>query len=190
MSVAKKQKTSTTDDDDVVWPDWDGGLLFPLQVGRLLDKPLLQALGTVCAKLYDPALYAAWTPKDPTATDNTALEQAYVQSKPGGQYNEGGEYTTNGRYTNGTGALVKGIQIFNKDTTQQVVGGKPEGTPSLADFGKVVGGFTDFHGSDQAAIPPFAALIVEPVDAEVRASPIDSPARRPAPHPRLPALAG
>ena len=177
MSAAKKQKTAAA--DDVVWPDFD--VVWPN-----IDRPLLQALATICAKLYDPALFAAWTPEDPTATDNTALEQAYVQSKPGGQYREGGEYTTNGRYTNGTGALVEGIQIFNKDTTQ-VVGGK--GTPSLADYGEVIDGFTDFHGGDQAAIPPFAALIVKPVDAEVRASPIDSPARRPAPHPRLPALA-
>lgn len=166
---AKKQKTETS----TVWPDFDKGLPFPGQVGPLLDKPLLQALATVCAKLYDPALYAAWTPEDPTATKG--LDQAYVQSKPGGQYREGGEYTKNeGKnvYTNGTEALVEGIQIFNKDTTQERGGKDYGGTPSLADYGKATHGFTDFHGTDQAAIPPFAAVVVEPHnDSEVRGTP-------------------
>ena len=164
----KEHKTST--ETSTVWPDFD-------EV-RPLDKPLLQALATVCAKLYDPALFAAWTPEDPTKPDNTALDQAYVQSKPGGQYREGGVYDpTSGLYTNGpkTQALVEGIQIFNKDTTQ-VNGTKVSGTPSLADYGKVIAGLTDFHGTDQAAIPPFAALIVKPNDEEVRGTPIESPA--------------
>ena len=101
-----------------------------------------------------------------------------MQSKPGGQYREGGVYDpTSGLYTNGpkTQALVEGIQIFNKDTTQ-VNGTKVSGTPSLADYGKVIAGLTDFHGTDQAAIPPFAALIVKPNDEEVRGTPIESPA--------------
>ena len=59
----KEHKTST--ETSTVWPDFDKV--------RPLDKPLLQALATVCAKLYDPALFAAWTPEDPTKPDNTAL---------------------------------------------------------------------------------------------------------------------
>ena len=48
MSAAKKQKT---DEENVVWPEIKG-----------VDKPLLSTLATVCAKLYDEALYAAWEP--------------------------------------------------------------------------------------------------------------------------------
>jgi len=154
----KEQKTETSTETSTVWPDFDNV--------RLLDKPLLQALATVCAKLYDPALFAAWTPEDPKQPDNTALDQAYVQSKPGGQYREGGEYTKNGGYTNGAEALVEGIQIFNKDTTQERGGKDYGGTPSLAEYGEAADGFTDFHGKDQAAIPPFAAVVVKPNDEE------------------------
>ena len=145
----KKQKTVT--DENVIWPTIKG-----------VDKPVLQALATVCAKLYDDALFAAWTPTDGKPIDDQ-LAQAYELSKPGGQYKLGGKYDTgkDGKpaYTNGTGDVVEGVEIFNNSTLDGTYG-----TASLASYGKVVGGFTDFHGKDQAAIPPFAALIVQPND--------------------------
>ena len=131
---------------------------LPTVDGRV-DGPLVQTLATVCRKLYDHSLQTVFKPVD--APVNDKLEQPYELVKAGGEYNEGGTYTANGVYTNGKGALVSGYDIFNKDTTQ-VVDGKTCGTASLASYGKVIDGFTDFHGEDQAAIPPFAALIVQP----------------------------
>ena len=150
---AKKQRTN----DIVVWPTIDG----VVKICDGVDKPILQTLATVCAKLYDEALFAVWKPVEskPTKEENKQLYQAYELSKHGGQYNEGGEYKQleGGKYEylNGDGALVSKYDIFNKVTKR---------TASLASYGKVVGGFTDFHGEDQAAIPPFAALIVQPND--------------------------
>jgi len=150
---AKKQKTNET----VVWPTIDG----VVKICDGVDKPILQTLATVCAKLYDEALFAVWKPVEskPTKEENKQLYQAYELSKHGGQYNEGGEYKQleGGKYEylNGDGALVSKYDIFNKVTKR---------TASLASYGKVVGGFTDFHGVDQAAIPPFAALVVQPND--------------------------
>ena len=130
-----------------------------------MDGPLVQTLATVCAKLYDHSLYTVFKPVEPvTDALKDKLEQPYELVKKGGQYKEGGNYTADGVYTNGEGAnraLVSGFEIFNKNTTQ-VVGGKSHGTASLASYGTVIDGFTDFHGEDQAAIPPFAALIVQP----------------------------
>ena len=192
MSAAKKPKTS------VAWPTIDG---VPTMDG--VDKPLVQTLATVCAKLYDEALYAAWKPKDGSAPDGK-LAQTYELFKAGGQYKLDGKYYTDkdGKvegYTNGTGDVVKGFDVFNHSTIQPV-DGKPYGTASLASYGKVVGGFTDFHGMDQATIPPFAALVVQPNadETEVGASypkppptlprlPAEScpPSAGPYPHPRL-----
>ena len=157
----KKQKT-----DNVVWPTIDG----VVKICDGVEKPILQTLATVCAKLYDEALFAAWTPADGKPIDDQ-LAQAYELSKPGGEYNPGGTYKQleedgkpNGKYEylNGDKALVFGYHVFNENTAH---------TASLASYGKVVGGFTDFHGMDQATIPPFAALVVQPNDeTEVRAS--------------------
>ena len=134
MSAAKKPKTS------VAWPTIDG---VPTMDG--VDKPLVQTLATVCSKLYDEVLHAAWKPKDVNK-----WAQPYELSKE--------------------------VGIFNKDTTQVIKGlgpvieglgpgyGTPYGTASLAQYGTVIDGITDFHGEDQAAIPPFAALIVQPKD--------------------------
>ena len=174
MSAAKKPKTS------VAWPTIDG---VPTMDG--VDKPLVQTLATVCSKLYDAALYAAWKPKDvekKPADVNNKLAQPYELSKEGGQYKEGGEYYTDKDkqyYTNGTGDVVEEVEIFNKDTTQ----GTSYGTPSLAQYGKVIDGITDFHGESQAAFPPFAALIVQPKDRE-EVSPLSS--RSPPSHPSPP----
>ena len=163
MSGAKKQKTSG------VWPTIDG---VPTMDG--LDKPLVQTLATVCSKLYDPALYAAWKPKPvnnkPVGVDNK-LAQAYELSKEGGQYKEGGEYTADGAYKNGTGDVVKGFDVFNHSTKTGEYG-----TESLAQYGTVIDGITDFHGESQAFFPPFAALIVQPNDKkEVQACSSRSP---------------
>ena len=132
---------------------------LPTVDGRV-DELLVRTLVTVCAKLYDPSLHTVFKPADGSEPDKK-LEQPYELVKKGGQYKEGGNYTADGVYTNGKGALVSGYDVFNKDTTQ-VVGGKSHGTASLASYGTVIDGFTDFHGEDQAAIPPFAALIVQP----------------------------
>jgi len=114
----------------------------------------------------------------------------YELVKKGGQYKEGGNYTADGGYIDGDGANVSGFEIFNKNTTQvvRVVRKRTPfvivvrdflfsfistyvtttryeqtcGSASLASYGTVIDGFTDFHGEDQAAIPPFAALIVQP----------------------------
>jgi len=164
----KKQKT-----DNVVWPTIDG----VVKICDGVEKPILQTLATVCAKLYDEALFAAWTPMTPTDGSDPVngfqaneLDQPYELSKPGGQYSpKGGTYYTGkdgkAAYTNGTGDVVEGVEIFNEDTTK-VIEGKPYGTQSLASYGKVVAGFTDFYGMDQAAIPPFAALVVQPNDEQ------------------------
>ena len=132
---------------------------LPTVSGRV-DGPLVQTLATVCGKLHDHSLYTVFKPAD-GSEPNKKLEQPYKLVKAGGEYKEGGNYTADGVYTNGKGALVSGYDVFNKDTTQ-VVGGKSHGTASLASYGTVIDGFTDFHGEDQAAIPPFAALIVQP----------------------------
>ena len=142
--AAKKAKTS------VAWPTIDG---VPTMEG--LDKPLVQTLATVVSKLYDEALYAAWKPADGEPIDDK-LAQLYELSKEGGQYNEGGEYTVDG-YTGGKGALVSGYDVFNHLT-------KAGEYESLAQYGTVIDGITDFHGESQAFFPPFAALIVQPKD--------------------------
>ena len=166
MSAAKKPKTS------VAWPTIDG---VPTMDG--VDKPLVQTLATVCAKLYYEALYAAWKPKDGSAPDGK-LAQTYELFKAGGQYKLDGKYYTDkdGKvegYTNGTGDAVKGFHVFNHST---LVDGTPYGSASLASYGKVIDGITDFHGESQAAFPPFAALIVQPNDeTEVRARSSRSP---------------
>ena len=165
--AAKKTKTS------VVWPTIDG---VPTMEG--LDKPLVQTLATVCAKLYDPALYAAWTPADGKPIDDK-LAQPYELSKEGGQYSpKGGTYHTGkdgkAAYTNGTGDVIKGSDVFNHLT-------KAGEYESLAQYGTVIDGITDFHRESQAFFPPFAALIVQPKDKkEVRARSSRSPPR---PHP-------
>ena len=154
--AAKKAKTS------VAWPTIDG---VPTMEG--LDKPLVQTLATVVSKLYDEALYAAWKPADGEPIDDK-LAQLYELSKEGGQYNEGGEYTVDG-YTGGKGALVSGYDVFNHLT-------KAGEYESLAQYGTVIDGITDFHGESQAFFPPFAALIVQPKDKkEVRARSSRSP---------------
>ena len=153
-------------------PRRDGALLpraMPTAMARVdlptvdgVDGPLVKTLATVCAKLYDHSLYTVFKPVEPVSGAlKDKLEQPYELVKRGGQYKEGGKYTADGNYIDGDGANVSGIEIFNKDTTQ-VVDGKTCGTASLASYGKVIDGFTDFHGEDQAAIPPFAALIVQP----------------------------
>ena len=102
------------------------------------DKPLVRTFATVCNKLYDEKLYAEFKPKD-SAESNDKLDQPYEVIK-------GGEYKDNG---------ISGYDIFNYNTDTH---------PSLAEFGKVIDGITDFHGEFQPAFPPFAALIVQPKD--------------------------
>ena len=151
-------------------------------VGRV-DGPLVQTLATVCAKLYDHSLYTVFKPVEPvTDALKDKLEQPYELVKKGGQYKEGGNYTADGNYTDGDGANVSGFKIFNKNTTQ-VVGGKSHGTASLASYGTVIDGFTDFHGEDQAAIPPFAALIVQPKDGTAVRTLPEAPYRSTTPPP-------
>ena len=117
--------------------------VFPGKIDGV-DKPLLQTLATVCEKLYDEKLHAEFKPKD-GAESNEMLDQPYELSK------KGGEYTDNGH-------VISGYDIFNHNTEGNT------GTASLAEFGKVIDGFTDFHGEFQPAFPPFAALIVQPKD--------------------------
>ena len=146
------------------------------KISDSVEEPIVQTLATVCAKLYDEALNAAWKPTDGSEPDKF-LAQPYELSKEGGQYKEGGEYTAAGSkymYTEGEGALVSGYHVFNKDTTQ-VVEGKTCGRPSLASYGTVIDGITDFHGVDQAAFPPFAALVVQPKDEMEVRTPTRSP---------------
>ena len=155
MSAAKKQKT----------------LELPKlpKISDALDGPVVQTLATVCSKLYDPALFAVFKPKDPDDGKITELDQPYEMVTKSGAYKEGGVYSADGSsYTGGEGALVSSYNIFNKDTTQ-VVEGKTCGSQSLAEYGKVIDGFTDFHGEFQCMTPPFAALVVQPNDKkEVR----------------------
>ena len=153
---------------------------LPTVSGRV-DGPLVQTLATVCGKLHDHSLYTVFKPAD-GSEPNKKLEQPYKLVKAGGEYKEGGNYTADGVYTNGKGALVSGYDVFNKDTTQ-VVGGKSHGTASLASYGTVIDGFTDFHGEDQAAIPPFAALIVQPKDGTAVRTLPEAPYRSTTPPP-------
>lgn len=129
MSAAKKAKTER------VFPDIPG-----------VEKPLLQALATVCAKLYDDNLYAEFKPKGGAAI-NDKLDQPYELSKKGGEYTDDACPVST--------KVISGYDIFNNDTKHSA---------SLAEFGKVIDGFTDFHGEFQPAFPPFAALIVQPKD--------------------------
>ena len=137
MSAAMKAKT------EPVFPD------IPV-----VEKPLLQALATVCAKLYDPKLNAEFTPKVPP--ENDMLDQPYELSK------KGGEYTVKPAIKGGEDKVIKGHDIFNYDTDDY---------PSLAEYGKVIHhSFTDFHGEFGPASPPFAFLVAQPkADKAVRA---------------------
>eukprot|EP00964_Phaeocystis_antarctica_P075077 scaffold46291_cov67-Phaeocystis_antarctica.AAC.6 len=167
------------------------------KISDALDGPVVQTLATVCNKLYDPALFTVFKPKNGEPDDQ--LDQPYEMVTKSGAYKEGGVYSADdSSYTGGDGALVSGYDIFNKDTTQ-VVEGKTCGSQSLAEYGTVIDGFTDFLG--EAWTPPFAALIVQPKDKkEVRASypkpprtlprpPAEreccAPPAGPHPHPRL-----
>ena len=130
-------------------------------ISDALDGTIVQTLATVCQKIYDPALFTVFEPKDGEPDDQ--LNQSYEVVTKSGAYKEGGVYSADdSSYTGGEGALVSGYDIFNKDTTQ-VVEGKKCGSQSLAEYGTVIDGFTDFHG--EAWTPPFAALIVQPKDA-------------------------
>jgi hypothetical protein len=114
--------------------------VFPGKIDGV-DKPLLQTLATVCQKLYDDKLYAEFKPKD--GESNDMLDQPYKLFKKGGEY------------TDEQGHVISGVSVFNNTT---------EKAASLAEFGEVKDGITDFHGEFQAAFPPFAALIVQPKD--------------------------
>jgi len=74
------------------------------------------------------------------------LDQPYELIKKGGEY------------TDDAGDVISGVSIFNKDTKGT------SGTASIAEYGEVIDGITDFHAEFQAAFPPFAALIVQPKD--------------------------
>ena len=115
--------------------------VFPDEIDGV-DKPLLQMLATVCQKLYDEKLYAVLKPKDGAET-NDMLDQPYTLFKKGGEYEDD------------TGKVISGYHIFNNNT---------ELTASLAEYGEVIDGITDFHDKFQPALPPFAALIVQPKD--------------------------
>ena len=121
--------------------------VFPGKIDGV-DKPLLRTLATVCNKLYDEKLYAEFKPKD--GESNNKLDQPYEVIK-------GGEYKDNG---------ISGYDIFNQDTKHKDTAHdtKDKGSASLAEFGEVIDGITDFHGDFQPAFPPFAALIVQPKD--------------------------
>ena len=121
--------------------------VFPDEIDGV-DKPLLQMLATVCQKLYDEKLYAEFKPKD-GAESNDMLDQPYKLFKKGGEYKDD------------AGKAISGYDIFNHDTKHTDTA---HDTASLAEFGKVIDGITDFHGEFQAAFPPFAALIVQPKD--------------------------
>ena len=137
------------------------------KISDALDGPVVQTLATVCAKLYDAALFAVYKPKDGAPVDQQ-LDQLYEMVTKSGAYKEGGVYSADdSSYTGGEGPLVSSYSIFNKNTA---VEGKPGGSPSLAEYGTVIDGFTDFYGELQCVTPPFAALIVQPKDTkEVRA---------------------
>ena len=163
MSAAKKQKT-------VELPK------LP-KISDALDGPVVQTLATVCSKLYDPALFAVFKPQDGKITDQ--LNQSYEMVTKSGAYKEGGVYSADDSSYTGGDALVSGYHVFNKDTTC-VVEGKPCGSQSLAEYGTVIDGFTDFHGEFQCVTPPFAALVVQPNDKnEVRALLPEAPSTLP-----------
>ena len=129
--------------------------VFPDEIDGV-DKPLLQMLATVCQKLYDEKLYAVLKPKDGAET-NDMLDQPYTLFKKGGEYEDD------------TGKVISGYHIFNNNT---------ELTASLAEYGEVIDGITDFHDKFQPALPPFAALIVQPKDDKaVRARSHQTPSR-------------
>ena len=122
--------------------------VFPDKIDGV-DKPLLQTLATVCQKLYDEKLYTSFKPKG-GGESNEKLDQPFELIKKGGEY------------TDDAGEVISGVSIFNKDTKT---------TASIAEYGKVIDGITDFHGEFQAAFPPFAALIVQPKDETAVRSP-------------------
>ena len=122
--------------------------VFPDKIDGV-DKPLLQTLATVCQKLYDEKLYTSFKPKG-GGESNEKLDQPFELIKKGGEY------------TDKAGDVISGVSIFNKGT---------ETTASIAEYGEVIDGITDFHGEFQAAFPPFAALIVQPKDETAVRSP-------------------
>ena len=123
--------------------------VFPDKIDGV-DKPLLQTLATVCQTLYDENLHTISKPKD-GAESNEMLDQPYEMIKEGGEY------------TDDAGDVISGVSIFNNDTKL---------TASVAEYGKVIDGITDFHGEFQAAYPPFAALIVQPKRTTRRCEPL------------------
>ena len=101
-----------------------------------MNELLLQALATFSAKLTDnDKLAAKFEPESGQPDDK--LDQSYKCSKTGGEY------------TDGAGHVVKGFSVFSAD---------------IARYGEVIDGFTDWHGKYEAAVPPFAALVVRPKD--------------------------
>lgn len=67
-------------------------------------------------------------------------------------------------YKDEQGHVISGVSVFNKNT---------EHTASLAEYGEVIDGITDFHGEFQpAAFPPFAALIVQPKEDKAVRAPV------------------
>ena len=129
--------------------------VFPGKIDGV-DEPLLRTLATVCKKLYDEKLYAEFKPKD-GAESNDMLDQPYELIKKGGEYKDD------------AGKAISEYDIFNydikhTDTAHDTKDKSDKDSASLAEFGKVIDGFTDFHGDFQPAFPPFAALIVQPKD--------------------------
>ena len=122
-----------------------------------VDGPLLQTFATVCgiiddagtkfnAKLNpDPkrdSLKAKYVPVDGGDPDDN-LDQPYKLDRASG--------VTDGSRTDGS--IVTALDAFKS---------------SLASYGTVIdGSITDFHGDFEVAIPPFAALVVQPKNEEV-----------------------
>ena len=135
-----------------------------------LDGPLLQALATVCGTIDDVGTYSnsklhrhskrdplkgKYVPVDGGDPDDK-LDQPYQLDDKldpdDNSLNRRASGETDGKHTDGIG--VTALEAFRT---------------ALAPYGTVIDSITDWHDELEAAIPPFAALVVQPNDKkEVR----------------------
>ena len=129
-----------------------------------VDGPLLQTLATVCCTIDDVGtkptkrnpypkrdpLKAKYVPVDGKA--NYELDQPYKLDRASG--------VTDGSLTDGG---VTALKAF---------------ITALAPYGTVIDSITDWHDELEVAIPPFAALVVQPPEADGKASNARAPPAR------------
>ena len=141
-----------------------------------VDGPLLQTLATVCCtieeafpapNLISVAIYEPEASASAGAADavNDQLDQPFKVTIGGGK--APGDIDALDVFK----SVFKEVTVARKDAISGV--SRPP-ISRLQELGTVIDGITDFHGAFYPAVPPFAALVVQPPDdKEVRTLPED-----------------